>query len=103
MRSSTSSGPSIDSVRENRRDDGNAVRRLQPAVAEGGEIIVVVAELVLPDPDPVEARRPVGAQIVPEARRRVEISLSESVTAGRGIFASRRRGKGGFVNCFATR
>jgi len=67
------------------------------------EVCLVVAELHLPDADPVEAGRRVGADVVFEGRIDGGDLAQRERHDRPGTFARTRRTSGGLVSCFATR
>jgi hypothetical protein len=93
-----------DGVRQDRGHERDAVGRAQAAPAQHFEIAVVVAELHLPDPDPVEAGRPVGADVLRERRADGrDLAERDRHATVRSRRPSSRRGSERLVSCFATR
>ncbi len=78
-------------VRQDRRHGRDAVGHLQAARAQRRQVVLVVAELHLPDPDPVEARRRIGAEVVAEARGDGRDLAQRQLHGTPGTFASSRR------------
>jgi len=96
--------PRDDGVREDRGDGGDTVRRVEAAPAQGSEVgVVVLSELRLPDPDPVEPGRGVGPQVLAVARSDGRDLAQREHHDRPGTLASSRRPSGGLVSCFATR
>ena len=90
-------------VRQDRRDERDAVCRPKTALAERRQVGLVVSELRLPDPDSVESGGGIGAQVVAEARTGGRDLAQRQRHQRPGSFESRRRGSGGRVSRFAAR